>query len=804
MHPIQDISPFINLNLHTVPITGTRLYRNPKGKKTGYTFPTDWQEKYKATLNDESKALGGLLTVKGGIVAIDCDDTQSYDLFRQLDPENTAIFESIGKLDNKQNPVSSCTILYTHTKDLPPSKRLKGKMDLDWYNGTGMVFLPTEANETKESWHVDTEGNLLNHNKDKVVIKPMPPIVLQVLNIILAKDVEIIEKSVANTTHSRRTKGYLGKVLNNFNFKDLAEDRTYIPELSKLLTPLEYRSALYHKQGHIHPQDVGVRHDYLFSIMCRLAGDNTVDPDLAKDVIMWVNSLLDPPRSEPQMRKEVYGGIISGKQTNPAGEPYWEYDENWESLRSWTAVTKDGGELLDIFYDKFRRSYIVYNTETDYLDTFTKKGEVMEYIVSTTIGDFNQKEVQQDMNLVKTLVEPTEDFGYINDDTEFNLFKPTKALRILNDPTRYEQHYKEPTAFINYMEHFMPNEQQRTYFLSLIRTKLTTFDYSPVVPYIIGVPGSGKGLLMTILANLVGDEYVAKEVSGGLFISPFNKGWLENKFFANLNELAEGLQNKSERTKAIGDFKLYSGSEYFQCHGKGRDPYTAPQRAMFIMTANSNPLAIEDNDRRVYYITTPNTFDSSPQCRAADSSRDIYKTIVSQMEDIAYYLATEVENLSANEYTTAPKNKDKMKAILETSKDDVERAVILLQMEEWKQLSDHLLEHKGTTRFLSTKNKGRIIIANLADDIQAMNNGEVDDPSEKDKDRAIVQEILSRSKLNLEKGKTRNVLGSRRKWSKQTNHNSFAFDSLHKINIETVEEPLKPIDPTQIEEEDND
>ncbi len=738
MTKLDNIQPFINLELHTVPIKGSRLYRNDKGKKAGYTFPSNWQEKHSTFLNDESTALGGLLTGKSGIVAIDCDDTESYNLFKQLDPTNTAVFESIGKLDSNLNPIDACTILYQHIEDLPPSKRLKGSMDLDWYNGTGMVFLPTEANETKATWWVDEDGTLLNHNGDKVIIKPMPPIVAQVLGIVLAKDVEIIEKSVADTTYGRRSKGYLGKVLNNYNFKDLIADHTYIPELTKLLTPKEYRNKLYHEQGHIHPQDVGVRHDYLFSIMCHLAGDNTVDQELAKDVIMWINSLLDPPRSDPQMRKEIYGGIISGRQTNPQGEPYWEYDENWESLRSWTAITKHG-DLVDIFYDPFRKDYIIYNTQTDDIMQFTRKGEIMEHVLASTIGDFNQKEVIQDMNNIKTLIEPKEDFGYLNDDTEFNLFRPTKALRILADPTSYEADYKEPTAFIEYMEHFIPDEQQRGYFLSLIRTKLTTFKYSPVVPYIIGIPGSGKGILMTILAKLVGDEYVSKEVSGGLFISPFNKGWLENKFFANLNELAEGLQNRSERTKALGDLKIYSGSEYFQCHGKGRDPYTAPQRAMFIMTANSNPLAVEDNDRRIYYISTPNTFDSSPQCRASKSSRDIYHTIVNQIEDIAYWLATEVKNLDDNHYTTAPHHAGRNEIIFENMP-IAEKLVWALVNKEFKLIENYLYE---PSVMFEHAGEDKIYLANLVEAYNQVGSAENIDK--------VIKGIMKRHGLNQHK-----------------------------------------------------
>ncbi len=721
MQKLTNIQPFIDLGLHTVPILGKQIIRNLQGKKQGYSFPSNWQAQFSQFLNESPSKLGGLLTGAGdNIVAIDCDDTQTYTLFRDLDPTNTAVFESIGKTDHHNQPIKACTILYHSIPDLPPSKRLKGDMDLDWYNGTGMVFLPTEANTTKETWWIK-DNSILNHDGDLVTIKPMPPLVAQVLELVLSKDVMATTKTVATVTHSRRSKGYLGKVLTNYNFSDLIADKEYVPELTKLLTPKEYRTALYHKQGHIHPKDVGVRHDYLFKIMCQLAGDNTVDQDLAHDTIMYINSLLDPPRSQKQMESEIISGIISGRQTNQQGQPYWEYDENWETLRSWTAITKGiDADLVDIFYDHFRKDYLVYNTQTDHLTVFSKKAQLIEHIQASTIGAFNQKEVIADMNNVETLVNPKEDFGYIHNDQQFNLFKPTEALRILADPTRHEADYKPPLEFINYMEHFIPDEQQRTYFLSLIRTKLTTFNYSPVVPYIIGIPGSGKGVLMTILAKFMGEEYVSKEVSGGLFISPFNKGWLENKYFVNLNELAEGLQTKAERTKGIGDLKLYTGSEQFQCHGKGRDPYSAPQKAMFIMTANNNPLAVEDNDRRIYYISTPNTFDSSPQCKASNSSRDIYYAITTQIEDIAYWLATEVKNLDDNHYTTAPHHAGR-NTIIFSSLPIAEKIVWALAKKEFKLVEDYLYE---PSVLFENANEDKVYLDNLVEAYNQVGNME--------------------------------------------------------------------------------
>ncbi len=654
--PLADTSSFIDLGYHTVPLIGHHIKRNPQGKKYGYSFTNDWAKVNATNINQLPTPIGGLLL--DILVAIDCDCEKSYNLFRQLDPTNQAYFNSIGKLDSNGSPIKCGTILYLRSPDLPPSKKLKGTLDLDWFNNSGMVFLPTESNETKTAWQTNLSGTLFNQDNQPVVFKHMPPLVESLLKLVIATPPPM--KTIAETSYSSSSKGYLAIQLEQFPLKH----EIYDPAVTRLLTPREYRNSKFKQQGHLHPQDAGARHDYLFKIMCTLAGDNTVDRTMALDTILYINSLLDPPRSVKQMHSEIIDSIISGHQKNPDGNPYWQYDPNWEDNRSFTAVSKIDGDLLHIFYDPFKGLYCVYNTVTDYIKEFKRKGELMEHISATSIGSFNQKEAINDMTNLKTVLEPTEDFGYIKDDTEFNFFKPTEALRIMSNPSIHKEEYRRPDEFINFMEHFIPDPTQRDYLLSLVKTKLTTFENSPVVPYIIGVPGSGKGLFMSVLENIISKQYVSKDVSGGAYISQFNKTILENKFFVNLNELAETLANKTERTLAIGNLKLHTGSDTFQCHGKGQNVYTADMNAMFIMTANKSPLDVEDDDRRIAYMGCPNTFKSSPQCQSAKSHKDIITAMMSQTLDIAYYLATEIDLLSDDAYSEAPKWKTRDEMLL--------------------------------------------------------------------------------------------------------------------------------------------
>ena len=691
LEPIDSIQPFIDLGYHTVPLNGKQLYRTPEGKKEGAKFTPNWHEQHSTTLNTLATPIGAMLTGKGQLVAIDCDSLVTWELFRKLDPDNTAYFESIGKLDKDGKEIKCGTILYLYSEGLPPSKKVKGDYDIDWFNGTGCVYLPTEPNKTKTTWLESEDGTLYNHNKELIELTYMPSDVKAILELIVVKPVE--EKTVADTTHSSRAKGFLGRVLGDYDFRSLITNEQYEPAITRLLTPKEYRSELYHQQGHLHPNDVPARHDYQFQIMCRLAGDNTVDKDLARDVMYYFNSLWDKEkggkgaRSLKQLHAEIIDPIISGRQKNQSGEPYWVYDENWELITSFTVIDKLDNHLLEVFYATNIREYFVYDTSTDSIEAFKTKAQLIEHVVSIASHGINQHESIADMRNVRSVVEPLEDFGFIDNDKKFNLFEPTKALRIIADPSIHAEEYKEPREFIGYMEHFIPNEEQRTYLLALLVTKLKTFKYSPVVPYIIGTQGSGKGLLITILGNIMGDKYIST-IQGSEFIKDFNKGWLEDKYFVNLDELNETLENR-EKENAKGLLKYYTGKDTFLCHGKGKDQYQAPMKAMFIMTANSNPLEIADNDRRIYYIKAPNTFISNPLCKAYDVDT-VYKAIITQTEDIAYYLSTEIPVLKGNDYTTAPFNSDKAQMVFD-SKKPINKLVDSLDSKEFRMLEDWLL-----------------------------------------------------------------------------------------------------------------
>jgi len=697
---LSNIQPFIDLDLYTVPLNGSKIQRDEKGKKYGFSFPSDWQATHQATQNTTATSIGGLLTGVDQVVAIDCDDTVTYNMFRQLDPTYTAVFHSIGKLDKNLEPIESGTILYKWEEDLPASFRMTNSdRDLDYYNGTGLVFLPTEANETKMPW-CTIDDVLCNHLEQPVELKTMPSEVKALLHILNAPREEKTDRVADFTSNT----GFLAPILENCDYMD------YDPLVTKLLTPKDYRNNKYQQQGHLHPNDIqGSGHIYLFKIACILAGDYTVNKDLMIETVEYINELWEDPISNKKLHKTILDPIASGKQTNSKGEPYFSYDPDWENLRGLTNVSKRN-HLIEVFYDDIKMRHYFYNTTEDTMSFTTKQSDTTAKCKNLFKG-FKPIELDE-CKIIRTTSAPTENYGHIEDE-HFNLFKRSYALEVLQNPEIHETEYKRPTEFIAYMEHFIPSEQQREYFLRLIRTKLTTFNYSPVVPYIVGVQGSGKNTIMTVLGNMIGKQYVKTDVSGSQFLEKYND-WLMDTYFVQLNELSDTVNTKGEKSQAQGILKNYTGSKDFEVRRMGTNYFTYPQTAMFLMTANRNPLTVPDDDRRLYYIGTPNTFDYSPQCVASSPVR-VYEAIMNQTVDIAYWLATEFKNLSDLDYMRAPDNDGKARIIFETLPTSGRIGWALKNKEFDILIEDMLMDTPNPYKLFDNADEGRVTLESLMD-----------------------------------------------------------------------------------------
>jgi len=96
----------------------------------------------------------------------------------------------------------------------------------------------------------------------------------------------------------------------------------------------------------------------------------------------------------------------------------------------------------------------------------------------------------------------------------------------------------------------VPNDKDRLWLLRFIRTKFTTFKYSPIILYFIGAQGSGKDTLFSLLTDIIGIEYTAKPDTK-VFCEQYN-GWLMDKFLVQLDEYGNKLTSNAERNIVLG------------------------------------------------------------------------------------------------------------------------------------------------------------------------------------------------------------------------------------------------------------
>ena len=141
---MKSIEPYMKLGWHTVPLKG-KLERLPDGKKTIPKFEEGWRDKYTKEKNTVKAKLGGTITGEvSGIIAIDCDNETTYNMFKSLDPSIEFEFVSQGK------GYPAGTLIYKFTEDFPHSFSINdGDIALDVYSNGGFIYLATEANPTK-------------------------------------------------------------------------------------------------------------------------------------------------------------------------------------------------------------------------------------------------------------------------------------------------------------------------------------------------------------------------------------------------------------------------------------------------------------------------------------------------------------------------------------------------------------------------------------------------------------------------------------------------------------------------------
>lgn len=691
------IDLFIGAGWHTVPLEG-KLERLEGGKKTLPFFEAEWRANYTKKFNEERKPLAGAITgAVSGIIAIDCDNDLTYSMFKAFDPTYDFHFISKGK------PSGGGTIIYKYTDKVGGFKLNTDNIALDFYSDEGFVYLPTEANATKESWLAVKELPELKEPPEAIIA------MLQTFKMKVASANGLKVNTVKHTISNR-----LAPMIENFIKK-----KAYDPILFKVITPYSFRDLpSYVTKGHLHPNDVPVGRgsEYLSKISAILGADISINIELYTNAMMLINSLWKDPIEDNKLLATIINPMIEERSTVD-GNVIWQYDPHWEQMGF--IATSVNGDYIESFYDDVKGLYYLVNYTIPYIKTFSDKRPVITTLKTLLGRSVTEQQYDSTKQLIRTALNPSLEFGHIEGGDSFNLFRQTLELAVINNPEPYKDQYNRPNTIINFFESLIPDDDMRAYTLSFIRTKLTTFKYSPVILYLIGKPGSGKDTLVNILRQIIGQEYVSKPDTK-VFLEQYN-GWMIDKYIIQLDEYGNKLTRSSEKQEVLGKLKAYTGSSELQIRAMRQDGYNYHHCTTFILTANSNPLPIESDDRRVAFIKTPNKLERQQWVLEAGGISHIQDLIKSEIMDFCYYLGTEIKNLSNDEYVTPPNTADKEKLILENLP-AAEQIIYHIQYSRFDELVA-LAEEFGVMNFHAEWENNRLMDDKLAELYEVMTEG---------------------------------------------------------------------------------
>lgn len=648
---LTNIGPFIDKGWHTVPFNCQSITRNGKSKK--FTPPKNW-DKFKDEFNESPTLVGAAITgEKSNISVLDCDSTSITQLVLAFLPSDyKGITKSIGKVDKEGNPIESASVFFKYSPLYPPTLN-QGPMGLEWFNGGSarMVFLPTLNNRTKEPW--DTIPELIEC--------PRP-----ILDLIEALAQPQPKTQVMVHYEPQHSTNLAPLLVQELEFKRL--DQT----LFTIITPKSFK----HLSTTMLPQDVpsGSGSSWLNKVSAILGSDASVSDELYEKFIRYLNSLRPSPANEKELTQTIINPMVSGTaQIN--NEPIWRYNPHWEKDR--LTVINRISHSIELMYDSLTKTMYEINHTKGLVGTFKKMDivDIVSSIVSKKLPHQPPKFMPMLPNFEVNLY-PTKAFGPINR-YEYNTFIQSPALEVLSNPDSYK-----PTPISNeaydkfgeYITAFVPDEDDRAYLLNHLFTKLTTFEYSAVIYYIVGVSGSGKGRFAQIINQIVGQSYMSLDLGKNEIIEKYNS-WLHNKFFIQFDELHRQLDGK-EFKAANERIKGWTGSTTFALRKmqSGSEP-NVPMLATFIFTQNGNNMPLDENDRRYLYIDTPN--------QMSDELAEFFTDLTDEkMTGVAAYLLNNCTKLTHKEYKQPPFTEKKRKQIIEKMP-LVSKLVRYIHEEEW-------------------------------------------------------------------------------------------------------------------------
>ena len=620
---LKDIGIFIDSGWSTIPYDSIK-YEN--GKKIA-SPPIKWKE-FVLTKNTKRSRAGAVICDK--VLVVDCDSLEATKKFLDIAKiEGIESIEDLGKegVEEKIGLVVKTTkgyhFYFNNTGEFGDLR--DEKIDIQATNKR-IVYLPSETSEGKE---IIAINKVLSEDFKtyKIVLTDINHNIKEWFKSLSKEDNPIEAKKVRYTLGTPLAKIPLGSNL-----------------FFKRLTPKSYKEDSFYReiidqQGYLHPNDIrdGDGNDYLISIAGILCSDPTIDINDFWKIMEFVNSLWDYPLSQEDLEKKVEAYPMN----RYAGCPF-VYDDKWEEMQ-YSFIDVDGNDIMMV-YDLKTSKYIIANLSTDTILTKNSSDAVSFYANRTgeKIGNAKLASILIGVNVEFNPLAP---FG-LSEDKKFNIYKHSKYLEILNSDYAYAKHEIEDSKTCKALPFFKHLFKDSTeYFLRFLKTKFTTFKYSPTTFCLFDDEGgAGKGALEVFLGRFIGMDKITR-IPYDTFQSKFTSDY-EGKLIIFFNEFPEDFKIRKANTDKI---KEITGSPTSKIEKKGCDPYEVVNYATHFITSNRISVEIREGDRRFCVVQCDKKFDDVFYSGYFDEM-----TSDSELSKLAIYLREFVQPLSHKEYMSPP------------------------------------------------------------------------------------------------------------------------------------------------------
>ena len=626
------------------PKDGTNtIHYSENGDKNKVSMPTGWNSPHKDIPNNNPECLI-LVTGKTqntSICVIDADNQQTVDRFDTLLPNHEFKTTSVGK--------AGAHYYFLDDGRFNSFRKHGSILDLD-FQATGKngknagIYAVSEGNLTKKKcWQGDNLPTLVK----------MPTIVSEELSAYITPPTTI-----------RNACEYLSK--------------GYLP--TKKILQIVSSDAMKDIEPHtLDGSSNKGRNNYILSNGGYLVR-NGIDVNIIVKVLAQFNSFFAQPLAREELRTVGMQALqYISQKTAPAVE---------RVERSIISYYDSYGHKWEIFKDLETRECCFYNYKQGKLHTrmLSRHTAALNYNEETTdpqdmAQPLDEKDISKGMRQFYIKSNPTLDTGANND--IFNTFVPSQALKIIQNPLLHKDSYKRPQATIDFFENTLVNTESREYFLSFFQNKFKTFTKSNVIFNLAGGQGSGKGILIRLLSQIL----PVKKPTYGSFKSDFNE-WLDGQYLINLNEYGKRLRTKDDKNEFYEKLKEYSEQGSISINAKGRKEFDIDNFVTFILTANTDPLLIEKDDRRVAYIELSDiNIEEAQWCKKYGGVEKLVETMINEINDFSYWLATEIKPISKKDYQKSPMTALKVEKISDSLPEQVKLAK-LIKASDFKAIID--------------------------------------------------------------------------------------------------------------------